>query len=322
MQPLLVVIFYCSLVTATSLFGGWLPTRFRLTHNTMQYLMSYLGGLMMGVAFLHLLPHSISHLGAVDPAMMAATVGLIATLFLIRCFHFHQHDFSPAAAAECEHDHCHPHDHSHDHAHDHDHGHDHDHDPGRSLALELPVVTASEPTSSRYSWLGLFVGLAIHTLMDGVAIAASVAAEEHEPSVAAWAGLGTFLVVALHKPLDSMSITLMMTSRGWSRSKALSVNLLYAAICPIGAVLAYFGMTIFDAGQGVVIGWALGLSAGVFLCIALVDVLPETQFHSHDRLRLSATLLLGVATAFALGLFEPKHAHDLPHQPAHQHGHH
>jgi len=90
------------------------------------------------------------------------------------------------------------------------------------------------------------------------------------------------------------------------------VNLIYAAICPIGAVLAYCGMTTFDAGQGVVIGWALALSAGVFLCIALVDVLPETQFHSHDRLRLSSALLAGVATAFALGVFEPRHAHELP----------
>jgi len=305
MPPLLVVIFYCSLVTATSLFGGWLPTRFRLTHNTMQYLMSYLGGLMMGVAFLHLLPHSIGHLSvayrgrAIDQAMFAATVGLLGTLFLIRCFHFHQHDFPPSPKAECEHDHCHPHDHDHDH-HDHDHGADAD------------VATATDEHTTRYSWLGLFVGLAIHTLMDGVAIAASVAAEAHDSSMAVWAGLGTFMVVALHKPLDSMSITLMMTSRGWTGRTPMLVNLIYAAICPIGAVLAYCGMTTFDAGQGVVIGWALALSAGVFLCIALVDVLPETQFHSHDRLRLSSALLAGVATAFALGVFEPRHAHELP----------
>lgn len=313
MQPLVVVIFYCSLVTATSLFGGWLPTRFKLTHNTMQYLMSYLGGLMMGVAFLHLLPHSIAHLRAVDPAMLAATIGLLATLFLIRCFHFHQHDIPQSPEAICEHDHCHPHDHSHDHDYGHEHDHDHSHG-GHS--------SPSDSQSKRYSWLGLFIGLAIHTLMDGVAIAASVAAEAHDPSIAAWAGLGTFLVVALHKPLDSMSITLMMTARGWSKSKSLGINLLYALICPIGAVLAYFGMTTFDAGQGVVIGWALGLSAGVFLCIALVDVLPETQFHSHDRLRLTAALLIGVGTAFALGLFEPEHAHSIaPHGEQELHHH-
>jgi zinc and cadmium transporter len=39
---------------------------------------------------------------------------------------------------------------------------------------------------------------------------------------------------------------------------------------------------------------ALAFSAGTFLCIALSDLLPELQFHSHDRLKLSVALLAGV----------------------------
>ncbi|MHC5543735.1 ZIP family metal transporter, partial [Singulisphaera rosea] len=38
---------------------------------------------------------------------------------------------------------------------------------------------------------------------------------------------------------------------------------------------------------------ALAFSAGTFLCIALSDLLPELQFHAHDRLTLSASLLAG-----------------------------
>ena len=40
-------------------------------------------------------------------------------------------------------------------------------------------------------------------------------------------------------------------------------------------------------------GVALAFSAGTFLCIALSDLLPELQFHSHDRLKLSLALLAG-----------------------------
>ena len=50
-------------------------------------------------------------------------------------------------------------------------------------------------------------------------------------------------------------------------------------------------------------------SAGVFVCISLGDLLPELEFHSHDRVKLSAMLLIGVALAYGIGLLEPKHAH-------------
>ena len=57
------------------------------------------------------------------------------------------------------------------------------------------------------------------------------------------------------------------------------------------------------------VGCSLAFSAGVFLCISLGDLLPEVEFHSHDRLKLSLTLLLGIALAWGIGLLEPSHVH-------------
>ncbi len=51
------------------------------------------------------------------------------------------------------------------------------------------------------------------------------------------------------------------------------------------------------------------LFGGVFLCISLSDLLPEMEFHSHNRIRLSVALILGIATAWGIGFLEPKHAH-------------
>jgi zinc and cadmium transporter len=52
------------------------------------------------------------------------------------------------------------------------------------------------------------------------------------------------------------------------------------------------------------LGYALAFCAGSFLCIASADLLPELQFHSHDRFKLSAALIAGLAVAIIIGQFE------------------
>ena len=173
----------------------------------------------------------------------------------------------------------------------------------------------------RYSWIGLFVGLTLHTLMDGIAIAASVTAEARH--AVGLAGLGTFLAVLLHKPLDAMSITSVMAAGDWSKSSLQMVNVGFAMTSAAGAIAFCLGIAQLVEHQHTVVGLALGFSAGVFLCIALADILPEVQFHAHDRMKLSAALVLGVLFAHALGFFESphQHGHDHEHTPAETHSH-
>ncbi len=49
---------------------------------------------------------------------------------------------------------------------------------------------------------------------------------------------------------------------------------------------------------------ALAFSAGTFLCIALSDLLPELQFHSHDRLKLSISLIAGFCLMAGTSILE------------------
>ena len=303
MSPGILLTTYCVVIVAASLAGGWLPSRFRLTHTRLQILMSFLGGLMMGVAVLHLLPHAVVKSGSLDTATVAVLIGLLAMLLLVRCFHFHQHDLPGEPDPEHSHDaegHCHSDKQSDDrghaaHAHC-DHGDVHSH----------ADLTAGNP----YGWVGLFFGLAIHTLLDGIALGASVSAESHGQT-ASLVGLGTFLAVALHKPLDSLSLTSLMAVSGWKGQTPAVVNVVYSLICPAGALLFYYGIGHVAHGQSAALGWTLGLAAGIFLCIALVDVVPEIQFHSHDRLKLSTALLCGVIVAWGIGVLEPDHAHKM-----------
>src|SRR5471030_267313 len=70
-----------------------------------------------------------------------------------------------------------------------------------------------------------------------------------------------------------------------------------ALVSPAGAILFYFGARHVADSNGVVLGSALAFCAGTFLCIACADLLPELQFHSHDRFKLSIALLLGLSVA-------------------------
>jgi zinc and cadmium transporter len=59
---------YCLLIVFASLSGGWLPLAMRLSHTRMQLMMSFVAGLMLGVAILHLLPHAMAELNNIDAA--------------------------------------------------------------------------------------------------------------------------------------------------------------------------------------------------------------------------------------------------------------
>ncbi len=249
-----------------------------MTHTRTQVVMSFVSGLMLGVAFYHLLPHSIAWVGgpaAADVSAWWLMIGLIVMLVLLRMFHFHQHDFSEDEHnLECDHHHH-----------------------------------ADKPLSHRLSWVGIALGLGLHTIIDGVALGAVIQGESSAGAVSGLLGVGVFLAILLHKPLDAMSITAVMSAGGWSASSRTLANIGFALMCPLGALLFFFGVDYLSSGREYAVGAALAFSAGAFICIALSDLLPEVQFHSHDRLKLTVAFLLGIVLAYAIGGIEPEDAH-------------
>jgi len=320
MWPFALIAVYCLAIVAVSLAGGWLPHLVRLTHTRMELIMSGVAGLMLGVALWHLLPHAAEVL-PLEQVVTWTMVGILTIFFLIRTFHFHQHgpietpaksaaaergDEPHGSGAEAGHDPSTHHDHDQADAHgpERTHGHHHQHHHHDS---------ASETTSHRLSWIGVAVGLAIHTALDGVALAAIVVVEAAGRSEFALVGLGVFLAIVLHKPLDALSITSLMSAGGWSMRASQTVNVAFSLMCPLGAVLFYLGSEELAAHQSTLVGIALAFSAGVFLCISLGDLLPELQFHRHDRVKLSTALLLGVLIAWSVHRVEHKYLHDHSH---------
>ena len=286
---------YLLLIAAAAYAGGSSIAFLSLGHRRMPVLLSITGGIMLGVGLLHLLPHAYFELSRqINLTMVWVLAGYFLMFLLERAFHGHAHHSADGSHAG----HAHAHDdlgHKHGHAHEHEHRHT----PQPSTAGR----------SGPWAWCGAFAGLALHSLADGAALAASVGADA-DHGAGPLAGFATFLAVVLHKPFDSGIIaTLMINSNASARTRRLA-NAAYALIVPLGAVLFLASLRLYADNQGAVLGAALAMAAGAFLCIAAADLLPEVEFHSHDRLLLTASLTLGIAIAWGITVLErSSHAH-------------
>ena len=296
-----ILIVYCALVLVASLAGGWLPLFVRLTHTRLQMAISLVAGLMLGIALLHFLPHAKEELGSLDRTVNWVLGGFLTMFFLQRFFHFHHHDLPEGDPDDC------------DHSHEHDAGHDHGH-----VHHEQTLAAKS---AKQLSWVGTAVGLTLHSLLDGLALGAAVTAGVHGQF--GLAGLGVALAIVLHKPFDALAVSTLMTASGSSRFSRHLLNGLFAMATPIGVGLFYLGASHFADSNAEFLGCALAFCAGTFLCIACSDLLPELQFHSHDPLKLSIALMLGLGVAVLIRQVEPDHdAHGSEPVPAVEHSGH
>ncbi|WCJ60799.1 ZIP family metal transporter [Fontisphaera persica] len=312
--PGVLLVIYCALILLSSLVGGAVPLWIRLTHTRMQLATSFVAGLMLGVGVLHLLPHASFQMGSLDRVMQWMLAGFLVMFFVQRFLHFHHHDVpdeDPEACGSALAE-------------------------GKPLSLNLSAAPAVPPSACQHhdhhphqhtladksarqlSWGGAALGLTIHTVINGMALAASVRAESNGHFHGGLAGLATFLVIFLHKPFDALTITTLMTAGGWSRAARHFVNVLFALMIPVGVGLFYLGASQVAESHPEYVGAALAFSAGTFLCIAASDLLPELQFHSHDRIKLSLAMLAGLGLAFLIGAFEAG-GHDHGHGHDHEH---
>jgi len=92
-----------------------------------------------------------------------------------------------------------------------------------------------------------------------------------------------------------LAISTVLTRKRVSRRKITWVQLGYVAMIPIGAyAFCLTSGALEETLKHQLTGFALAFSAGTFIFIALSDLLPEVQFHRHDRVPLFLTLVGGV----------------------------
>jgi zinc and cadmium transporter len=289
---------FCTAIVIVSVLGGVVPLAVMLNHTRLQVYLSFSAGAMLGAAFFHMMPQAV-RVGSPETLYWTA-LGLLALFFLERFFSFHHHEardpLSPARVSG-------------------DPSWEEPSDSERDISDGQHPLAQSDAHShppGALHWGPAAFGLAVHSLVGGVALASAVAADFEVGRGALGAGLGVFVATLVHKPADALTITSLMLESGAPKRYTHLVNLGFALMIPLGVGLFCLGTRdVIPISPGVWTAAALAFSAGTFLCIALSDLLPELQFHSHDRIPLSAALLAGFALMVGTALLEPS-GHDDP----------
>ncbi|MEN9797353.1 MAG: hypothetical protein RL653_1049 [Pseudomonadota bacterium] len=145
--------------------------------------------------------------------------------------------------------------------------------------------------------LAAFLGMGIHTLFDGVALASAVAEG---------IGLTAFVAITAHKVPSALSLASILRAERRSTPATLGFAAALGGMVPLGAGLAW-GLGALLHVEALA-ARALAFSAGTFLYIAVSDLLPHVNRHGHGRRWWQVgALLVGMALMFALGKALPHH---------------
>lgn len=176
------------------------------------------------------------------------------------------------------------------HSHRHSHGHGHSH--GGNCHSDQEMKDAG---IASIAWM-VIMGDGMHNFSDGLAIGAAFSAN-------LTGGISTSVAVFCHELPHELGDFAVLLKAGMSVKQAIVYNLL-------SALMAYVGMMI-----GTVVGqythnvtnWIFAITAGMFLYVALVDMLPEMlhgDSEEHKRCQLGHFVLqnMGMLTGFSIML--------------------
>lgn len=140
--------------------------------------------------------------------------------------------------------------------------------------------------SAAYTAVG---GLWIHTLFDGVTIAAAFL-------VSFRVGLLVFIAILLHKLPEGFTVASIMLASGRSSRKALLATAAIGGATILGVLAVALLRTRVDG----LVAYALPFSAGVTLYVAASDLIPEVNHKEEKNPRVSIVVFVGVGLFYAL----------------------
>ena len=136
----------------------------------------------------------------------------------------------------------------------------------------------------------VLIGDAFHNFIDGAIIATAV-------MTSIPLGINTAIAVAAHEIPQEVGDVAILLAAGYSRSRALMLNLLSGASGIVGALLAYFAVGVVPGVRP----YILAFSAASLLYIAMSDLIPDLHRKQIDSNALRQVVLIagGILTIVA-----------------------
>lgn len=168
--------------------------------------------------------------------------------------------------------------------HPHTHSSSHTHIVALTDFRALPTSASARPESSSPALgksVAATIGLIVHAAADGIALGAASASNR------ASLELLVFIAIMLHKAPSAFGLATFLLDSGYSRKTVRQHLLAFSCSAPLGAIATYFALKSTDSGSQSQFdmnkwtGILLLFSAGTFLFVSTVHILPEITSRSH-----------------------------------------
>ena len=241
----------------------------RWTRASALPLAAFSGGVILGTAFLHLLPEAMERAGDAAPAWA------LASFFALYVFETHVV----------------PHDHHH-----HDHSDEHDHGAGaRHAAVPAEAHAAhahASDTAAAKLTIVAAIAFGLHAAFDGLAVGVGFA-----PGLAL--GSSATIGVLAHKIPEGIALASLLLRGGMRPARAWLAAAGIAALTPLATLVSilFLGESVAEAAMGKL----LAVIAGSFVYVAAIDLLPEVAH--HPRLSRTGLMVLGLGVAVVVRMY-------------------
>jgi len=148
--------------------------------------------------------------------------------------------------------------------------------------MHSPSHAARDAASARM----ILAGDSFHNVLDGVLVAAALMTD---PKL----GLVTALAVCAHEIPQEVGDLAILLHGGYSRGRALALNLLTSLTSIVGGVVAYFAL-----GAALhLLPYALAFAAASFIYVAVADLIPGLHRRVDVRAGIEQVLFIGLGVA-------------------------
>uniref|UniRef100_H2YYJ5 Zinc transporter ZIP9 n=1 Tax=Ciona savignyi TaxID=51511 RepID=H2YYJ5_CIOSA len=313
--------------------AGWIPLAFTLSQRKIQLFTIFGAGLLVGTALAVIIPEGVQTMYNTSPVEMISTqLALLSTVYvlthqgirpqplneyccaLVNSNNWHTVELCKTHKLTNQHTICESKQHTHTHA-----GGAH-HAIGVSLLLGFVFMLLvdqfggkvgtgrSQQPDQRSKGHTATIGLVVHAAADGVAMGAAASTDRSDLQFI------VFLAIMLHKAPAAFGLVSFLVHEGLEPRKVKRHLLAFALAAPLLAIVTFVFLN--QVGLNVMLqdynatGVAMLFSAGTFLYVATVHVLPEVAQSASGpgKLGLCEVLVLVLGSLFPL-ILNLSHTH-------------
>ena len=162
------------------------------------------------------------------------------------------------------------------------------------IILGSHKVHCDDHCAHRHAIVGItaMVGLSAHSFFEGFGLGVGMTES----------GLGFIIFIAIiaHKAMDSFSLTTIFRLAEFSMKKTIGLVLLLSIMTPLGALIT---LPFIETLKNINLSIPSGLTAGTFLYVVTMDLLPEAFHSDKERASTFIWLIFGIFIMFIIKIY-------------------